>query len=206
MIGDQVVGSFGDIATFSFFGNKILTTGEGGMVTTPSDELAGYVRLFRGQGQDPARRYWFPIIGYNYRMTNIAAALGLAQLERLDDHVADRRRVGDGYDRRLSGLHESLQLPIERSGYTNVRWLYTVVLKERVRLARDEVIASLASAGVESRPVFYPMHDLPPYRDAVGSFPEADRLSARGISLPTHGYLSDDDLDYICDCLERILS
>lgn len=204
-IGGQVVGSFGDIATFSFFGNKILTTGEGGMVTTQNDDLAGYVRLFRGQGQDPARRYWFPIVGYNYRMTNVAAALGLAQLERIDEHVADRHRVGEGYDRRLRHLHEFLQLPTERPGYTNVRWLYTVVLTERVRRSRDDVMASLAAAGVESRPVFYPMHDLPPYRDSTRSFPEADRLSAGGISLPTHGDLSEDDLDYICDSLEPLL-
>jgi perosamine synthetase len=205
-IGQQAVGSFGDIATFSFFGNKILTTGEGGMVTTASDELAGYVRLFRGQGQDPARRYWFPIVGYNYRMTNVAAALGLAQLERLDDHVADRRRVGDGYERRLRGLQGLLHLPVERPGYTNVRWLYTVVLSDEVRASRDDVIGSLAAAGVESRPVFYPMHDLPPYRDTSRSFPVADRLAARGISLPTHGHLTDDDLDYICEALEQILA
>ena len=95
-VGGRPVGSLGDIATFSFFGNKIITTGEGGMVTTDDPELDGYVRLFKGQGQDPERRYWFPVIGYNYRMTNVTAAIGLAQTERFADHLADRQRVADG--------------------------------------------------------------------------------------------------------------
>ena len=198
-IGDRLVGSIGHIATFSFFGNKILSTGEGGMVTTNDAELDAYVRLFRGQGQDPERRYWFPVVGYNYRMTNVAAAIGLAQCERFAEHLADRRRVGDAYDKYLSDLDGRVQLPITRCGYTNVRWLYTVVLSDDVVRSHDEIITALATDGIESRPVFYSMHQLPPYRDAAAKMPVSERLSANGISLPTHGHLTDDDIGYIAE-------
>ena len=98
----RTIGGHGTCATFSFFGNKIITTGEGGMVTTNDDALAERLRLFRGQGVDPKRRYWFPVVGYNYRMTNVAAAIGLAQLECIDAHLQARKTVADGYDRRLA--------------------------------------------------------------------------------------------------------
>ena len=199
LVGNRVVGSIGDVATFSFFGTKILTTGEGGMVTTNNPELDGYVRLFKGQGQDPARRYWFPVVGYNYRMTNIAAAIGLAQVEQFEQHLADRRRVAETYDRNFADLGDLLCLPVTRDGYTNVRWLYTPVLTDTVGLARDELMASLAADGIETRPGFYPMHQMPPYLDAGLHAPVAEHLSNRGISLPTHGQLTEDDLAHICD-------
>ena len=204
-IGDRLVGSIGDIATFSFFGNKIITTGEGGMVTTNDAQLDSVVRQLKGQGQDPERRYWFPMVGYNYRMTNVCAAIGLAQTESFEQHLADRRRVGDAYDRHLDGLRHVLTLPTTRPGYTNVRWLYTVVLIDGSR-SRDALMEALAEDGIESRPVFYPMHQLPPYRDAVGRFPEAERLAAHGISLPTHGHLTEDDIGYIARRLRTHLA
>jgi perosamine synthetase len=204
-IGGRVVGSIGDIATFSFFGNKILTTGEGGMVTTVDPELDGYVRLFKGQGQDPARRYWFPVVGYNYRMTNVAAAIGLGQIEHIEQHLEDRRRVSAGYDRLLADIGDLVQLPVERSGYTNVRWLYTIVLDDSVSVGRDELMERLDADGIESRPVFYPMHHMPPYYDAAANMPVAERLSRGGISLPTHGHLSDDDVAYVVDRLRAHL-
>ena len=204
MIGDRVVGSIGDIATFSFFGNKIMTTGEGGMVTTNSDDLDGFVRLFKGQGQDPARRYWFPVVGYNYRMTNVAAAIGLGQLEALDCHLADRRRIGDVYDHLLTDC-ALLQLPVTRNGYTNVRWLYTVVVDERCKVSRDEIMERMAEQGIETRPVFYPMHHLPPYADPGAVMPTAERLAAQGISLPTHGYLTDGDVERVATALRQAI-
>jgi perosamine synthetase len=200
-INGRKVGSLGDIATFSFFGNKILTTGEGGMVTTDDEDLDRLVRLFKGQGQDPTRRYWFPVVGYNYRMTNIAAAIGLAQVESLDTHLADRRRVAAWYDRHLEGLAYRLQLPIDRPGYDNVRWLYTVVLRQDAGIERNELMERLEADGIETRPVFYPMHHMPPYHDPAATMPVADHLSANGLNLPTHGYLSEDDVVYVCERL-----
>jgi perosamine synthetase len=200
-INGHKVGSLGDIATFSFFGNKILTTGEGGMVTTNDGDLDRLVRLFKGQGQDPLRRYWFPVVGYNYRMTNIAAAIGLAQVESIETHLGDRRRVAAWYDRHLEPLAHRLQLPIDRPGYDNVRWLYTVVLRDGVVIERDELLERLAADGVETRPVFYPMHHMPPYHDPAASMPIAEHLSSNGLNLPTHGYLTEDDVAYVCERL-----
>ena len=198
-IGGRVVGSIGAIATFSFFGNKIITTGEGGMVTTADPELDAAVRLYKGQGQDPKRRYWFPVVGYNYRMTNVAAAIGVGQMESFDQHVRDRQWVSDHYDRLFASLVDHLQLPVSRPGFTNVRWLYTVVLGDGIGPSRDEVMQRLADDGIESRPVFYPMHHMPPYRNAALHAPVAERLSANGISLPTHGHLSLEDLEYVTE-------
>lgn len=200
------VGSLGDIATFSFFGNKIITCGEGGMVTTNDSLLDGKVRLFKGQGQDPTRRYWFPTVGYNYRLTNVAAAIGLGQLECFDTHLADRRRVAAGYDERLAHLQDRLTLPSTRPGFTHSKWLYTIVLAGTLETDRDDVIARMSEFGVETRPIFYPMHVMPVYQEPIGTYPHAERLGARGISLPTHGLLTDDDLDTVCESLEKALA
>jgi perosamine synthetase len=196
-------GGLGDCATFSFFGNKIITTGEGGMVTTNDAELAKRLRIFRGQGMDPDRRYWFPVIGFNYRMTNIAAAIGLAQLERIERHLAARKDVARAYDRHLAGLVDRVELPSVENWADHVFWMYTIKLKRGVRKSRDEVMADLDRAGIETRPVFYPMHVLPPYRgDAGGPFPNADECSASGINLPTHARLTTDDIERIARALD----
>ena len=200
-IGDRLVGSIGPHRDVQLLRQQDpVTTGEGGMVTTNDAELDAYVRLFRGQGQDPERRYWFPVVGYNYRMTNVAAAIGLAQCECFAEHLADRRRVGDAYDKYLSDLDGRVQLPITRS------WIHQCSLalhrrpvRRRRSLTRDEIITALATDGIESRPVFYSMHQLPPYRDAAAKMPVSERLSANGISLPTHGHLTDDDIGYIAE-------
>src|SRR5207253_10273580 len=107
-------GALGDMAMFSRFGNKIITAGEGGMIVTDDDALNERLRLYRSQGMDPNRRYWHPVIGYNYRMTNIQAAIGLAQLERVDAHLAARGRAAQGYDARLASLATRLARPVTR--------------------------------------------------------------------------------------------
>jgi perosamine synthetase len=194
----RMAGSLGDIATFSFFGNKIVTTGEGGMLTTSNAQLAARIERLRGQGMDPQRRYWFPDIGYNYRMTNVEAALGLAQLEQIEMHLERRQRVRRWYDERLRALGDLLILPLEEAWARHSFWMYTIVLGDAVGLARDEFMAKLDADGIETRPVFYPMHVLPPYRGGSRSYPVADRLAARGMNLPTHGKLTEDDVEYIC--------
>jgi perosamine synthetase len=197
----QPLGGLGDCGTFSFFGNKIITTGEGGMVTTNDDALAARLRCYRGQGMDPARRYWFPVVGYNYRMTNIAAAIGLAQMERIDSHLAARQNIAAGYNRRLRGLEHKIVRPVVAPWAQHAFWMYTIKLTDQVSRSRDEVMAALQAQGVETRPVFYPMHVMPPYREADGAYPQAEACAARGINLPTHGRLTDADLDRICAAL-----
>jgi perosamine synthetase len=199
---DRLIGGHGTCAAFSFFGNKIITTGEGGMITTNDEKLAARLRLLRGQGMDPQQRYWFPVIGFNYRMTNIEAAIGLAQLERIDLHLKKRKTIAEAYDQRLASLSDRIILPTADYGVDHAYWMYTIVLRANVLKSRDQVMRDLDDAGIETRPVFYPMHVLPPYRDAArGPFPRADFCSSRGISLPTHGRLTEEDVDCVVEAL-----
>ncbi|MBC7604291.1 MAG: DegT/DnrJ/EryC1/StrS family aminotransferase [Ramlibacter sp.] len=204
-IDGQRAGAMSTCATFSFFGNKIVTTGEGGMVTTDDDELAARLRLYRGQGVDPQRRYWFSVVGYNYRMTNIQAAIGLAQMETVDVALKDRAALAAQYDQALEGLRDRLILPVVRPGARHAFWMYTVYLREGDAARRDAIMQALEAEGIETRPVFYPMHVLPPYAED-GSYPVADTWTARGINLPTHQYLGAAEVDRIAGALARALA
>jgi perosamine synthetase len=199
------VGRFGVASMFSFFGNKVVTTGEGGMVVTDDDQLAERYRLLRGQGMDPSRRYWHPIIGYNFRMTNIEAAIGLAQMERVGQLIADRKRIGSWYRQRLAGLPE-LTLPPEAPRASSVFWLYSLLIDDPAR--RDPLMAELADAGIETRPFFHPAHTFPMYQGAPNDAgcPIARALSARGINLPTSSYLKEDDIQIIAAVLRSLIT
>jgi perosamine synthetase len=202
-VGGRTVGSLGDAGVFSFFGNKIITTGEGGAVTTDDDALATRLRLLRGQGMDPERRYWFQEVGFNYRMTNVAAAIGLAQLERFDVMLQRRREIAARYTSELAGA-DGITLPVERPDTDRVDWLYTVLVDGFASDDRNTLIELLREDGIETRPVFYPLHLMPPYETSPAeSHPVAERLGAEGISLPTHVLLSDDDVTTVCEALVR---
>src|SRR6266478_2796390 len=201
---DQPAGSIGTCATFSFYGNKIITTGEGGMVTTNDDELAAKLRLYRGQGMDPNRRYWHPVIGYNYRMTNIAAAIGCAQLERVDEALARRKQLASWYSSELSHI-PGLVLPVQKDYAEHVYWMYTVLLPECSAETRDLVREFLESRGVETRPVFYPMHLLPPYEENPARYPKATQISIRGLNLPTHELLTEADVAHVSEQLDSAI-
>lgn len=199
------VGTLGTAATFSFFGNKIITTGEGGMITTDDDDLASRLRLYRGQGMDPNRRYWFPVVGYNYRMTNIQAAIGLAQIEGIETALAERGRLAGWYDVALSHLTDQIVLPARAPWAKQVYWMYNIFLRDGNEKRRDQVMRDLDVMGIETRPVFYPMHVLPPYQES-SSYPVADLWSKRGINLPTHQDLTQDDVARIARSLTEVLS
>jgi perosamine synthetase len=200
-VAGKRVGSLGTCAIFSFFGNKIITTGEGGAITTNDGELAQRLRLFRGQGMDPQRRYWFPIVGYNYRMTNIAAGIGLGQLEGVDSKLAYRHELAGEYRSRLAG--SGVLVPEAPAWSESVNWLFTVQLDGFTADMRDEVGRRMLGDQIETRPVFYPMHQMPPYFQADAAFPVADRLAARGLSLPTHTQLSAGDVARVTESLLR---
>jgi perosamine synthetase len=179
------LGSLGDVAAFSFFGNKVITCGEGGMVLARDADLARRIRQLKGQGQDFERRYWFPVVGYNYRMTNIAAALGLAQLEKIGDYLAARDEIAAWYREELEG-HPAISLQVIDPGERGVNWLWSLVLAGGEPSLRDRTMAVLRDAGIDSRPFFYPCHTLPPYRrTAPCGCAQAEWLSERGLSLPT---------------------
>jgi len=197
------VGGIGTLSTFSFFGNKIITTGEGGMVVTNDAALAQEVRLYRGQGMDPNRRYWFPVIGYNYRMTNVQAAIGVAQLERIDWFIERRLEVAHWYNEAFK--NSDMTLPAQADWARNVYWLYAPVVPEGID--RDRLMAQMAADGVETRPFFYPMHSLPPYFDADGDakYPWTTRLSARGVNLPSSATLTRQQVQYVAASLLKAL-
>lgn len=196
------VGTMGDAATFSFYGNKIITTGEGGMVTTNSDVLAERIRLLKGQGVDPQRQYWHPVIGYNYRMTNIQAAIGLAQLERVEELIKRHRYNARLYSELLKGS-PSLVLPVERKWANHVYWVYGILLKNFYQ-SRNQVMEYLAKRGIETRPFFYPVHLMPPYHRKI-SLPVAEMISAQGIILPSSANLLKDNIRQVCQELIDLL-
>jgi perosamine synthetase len=202
----KVVGSMGDISTFSFFGNKVITTGEGGMVTTNDPALARAMHQLKEQGMDPARRYWHPVIGYNYRMTNIEAAIGLAQIEKVDWHMERRIELASWYKEELRG-HSAVSWQVVQPWARHVYQFFTVVVDPAAGVDRQDIIAHMHSRGVEGRPVVYPMHVLPPYVELARgqSFPCADRVSQHGINLPTSARLTRDDVRRVCESLvERL--
>jgi len=192
----QHVGTFGDVGTFSFFGNKTITTGEGGMVIAQNEALAERMRIVRGQGQSPTRRYWHEVLGFNYRMTNIVAAIGLAQIERLDAILARKRAIAARYEALLRDLPVAFQQPME--DVESSHWLVSVLLPPGTD--RDALQAEMASRGVDTRPVFFCAHEMPMY--AKGErFPVAESIAARGLSLPSYPTLADADVDRVADAL-----
>ena len=204
-VNGKKVGGLAQCAIFSFFGNKIITTGEGGMITTDDDELAARLRLFRGQGMDPKRRYWFPVVGYNYRMTNIQAAIGLAQMEGVATALAERESLACWYAEALSNLTDRILLPVQAEGAKHVFWMYTIFLRNGGEKERDAVMQCLDGLGIETRPVFYPMHVLPPYQEDT-AYPVADLWAQRGINLPTHQGLVLADIERIAAALDAALT
>jgi perosamine synthetase len=195
------VGSLADCATFSFYGNKIITTGEGGMITCDNDLLAAKLRLFRGQGMDACKRYWHPVVGFNYRMTNLVAAIGLAQMERVGTALEARQKVAANYNRLFASATADLQLPHVAEWAHHVFWMYTVFIKGFSEDHRDAVVQHMDHHGIETRPVFYPVNSMPPYLGNKGDVPVSSSLAASGICLPTHEKLSDEDQAWTAEIL-----
>jgi len=192
------VGTFGDISTFSFFGNKTITTGEGGMVVSSRPEVINKAFHLKTQGVSPTREYWHDVVAYNYRMTNICAAIGLAQLERADSIIAKKREIAEWYRARLRGL--PLRMHEETADAVHSFWLCSLVLDAAAH--REPLRARLAAHGIETRPLFHPAHILP--HCATGQkFPVAESLSARGINLPSYPDLTQSQVWFICDEIHR---
>jgi perosamine synthetase len=196
------VGALGRVGAFSFYGNKIITTGEGGMVVTNDPALAERATFLRDHAMDPRRRYYHPEIGFNYRMTNIQAAIGCAQLEQADAILARRKAIAAAYEAGLAGI-PGLTPPPAEPWAENVYWMYSVLIEPTFGPSRQAVIAGLRARGVDSRPFFVPLHELPMYRlDA--SFPVATTLGARGINLPSGTGLRPDEIATVCDALRAL--
>lgn len=201
----KIVGSIGDIGSFSFFGNKIITSGEGGMLTTNSAELYEKMKLLRSQGVDPQKRYWHSVVGYNYRMTNLQAAVGLAQLENIQWHMDQRQRVAKLYEKYLPMLGDCIATQAVPQKAKHVYWMNSILLTDKVSMERDDVMQKMEARNIEMRPLFYPMHIMPPYYDKTAQAPIAESLSSRGINLPSHGKLEEEHIRYIVESLRDII-
>jgi perosamine synthetase len=196
------VGSLGRAAIFSFMGNKIITTGEGGAVVTNDQALAGRCFFLENHARYPDNPYWHTEIGFNYRMTNLQAALGLAQLEQINEFIAIRRRNAAHYIARIQEV-SGITLPPQAPWAENVYWMFAPLIEPEFGLDRDTVMGRLREKGIESRPFFYPIHTMPMYNTGQ-SLPVAESLSARGINLPSGTNLTEEQIDYVCDTLTRM--
>jgi perosamine synthetase len=195
-------GSLSDVAIFSFFGNKIITTGEGGMILTDDDEFAERCFFLENQARQKDNPYWHPEIGYNYRMTNLQAALGVAQLERIGELIAIRVRNANHYSERLSSV-PGITLPPQAEWAENVYWMYTVLIEDEFGLDRDAMMVRLKEQGIETRPMFYPIHTLPMYNRGQ-RFSVAEELGRKGINLPSGAALTSEQVNRVCDALEGL--
>jgi perosamine synthetase len=203
------VGSLGDIATVSFYPNKQITTGEGGMVLTNDQALADRCRDLRNLCFDKQRRYIHQELGWNFRMSNLQAAIGVAQLERIGQIVEKKRQIGHWYQQRLRE-HPRLQLPPERTEYAeNIYWVFGVILDETISFDAVEAMARLKSKGVDSRHFFWPIHEQPVFRNR-GWFtnehcPNAERIARRGLYLPSGVGLTEEEADTAACALMEII-
>jgi perosamine synthetase len=202
-------GSFGDLSCFSFFANKLVTTGEGGMVLTNREDYASRLRALRNLCFQSGRRFYHEELGFNFRLTNLQAALGVAQVERMGEIVARKRAMGQTYNRLLGNLPQ-LQLPAEESWARNVYWMYGVVLSEEAGLSASEFASRLAAQGVETRPFFLGMHEQPALR-RLGHFAAerhlvAERLARQGFYLPSGLACTDEEQAQVAAAVRKALT
>ncbi len=193
------VGSFGDVSCFSFFGNKTITCGEGGMVLTNSDYLYGRLVHFKGQGLAKYREYWHDTMGYNYRMTNIQAAIGLAQFEQIDKFIEKKQKLAQWYKTKLKNLPIKFHDAIGNVKHTY--WMCSILVASEEE--REALRNYLKEQGIETRPTFYPIHTMPIYAQKYERHEVAEDIALRGINLPSYPALEEKDIDYICEKLEE---
>lgn len=198
------VGILGDMGCFSFFSNKIITTGEGGMILTDDRRLHDKLIMLRDHGMSRSRRYWHEAVGYNYRMTNLQAAVGLAQMEQIDLFLRQRARIAGWYKENLQNI-PGIVLPSEAPWAERVMWLYTVLLPERLSPVRTNLIKRMLDDGIETRPMFYPLHMQPPYQNGQTHCPVSISLSRRGLSLPSSIDLKEQEVVHICEQLRKAI-
>ena len=206
---EKPCGSFGDISTFSFYSNKLITTGEGGMLVTDDEQLAMDCRSLRNLCFQPKKRFVHERLGWNYRMTNLQAALGLAQLERLDEFVQRKRSMGKKYTQGLRVLNE-VQLPLEKTDYAeNIYWVFGLVLDDSIGFDAEEAIKMLGEKGIGCRPFFCPMNQQPVLRE-MGffineSYPVAERLYKQGLYIPSGTALTSEHINHVTNILIETL-
>jgi perosamine synthetase len=203
-------GSFGDVSTFSFYPNKNITTGEGGMIVTDSHQLAESCQSLRNLCFQPGRRFVHEELGFNFRLTNLQAALGVAQLERLDEFIVKKRRMGEFYTRHFSKFEELILPPVKTAYAENIYWVYGMVLSEKVDFEAQEMMARLAKLNIGSRPFFWGMHEQPVFT-RMGLFqgehyPVTERISRRGFYIPSGLGITEEQQTFAVEAVKKALS
>jgi len=196
------VGIFGDISTFSFYGNKTITTGEGGMVATNNHTIYEKVLKLKGQGLAKNKEYWHDIIGYNYRMTNICAAIGLAQLENIEIILTKKRNIAHCYKNYL--LNTNIEFQKNEYNVINSYWMFSVLFENEQ--IKEQIRQKLIEVGIETRTVFHPIHMMPMYKNINLQLKISERLSSLGINLPSWPGLKNNQIKFICNILQNLLS
>jgi len=199
--GKKYVGSIGDIGCFSFYGNKNVTTGEGGMVVTNNLKIAERVRYFASHAMKQSKRYWHNEVGYNYRMTSLQAAIGVAQMERVDEILKKKVHISDTYDMLLKNV-PNIRLMKDPSYGKYVCWLYTLSVPN-IKM-RNAMMTYMDKKGIETRKTFYPLSDMPPYK-TVEKFPVSKQMAQTGISFPSSPLLTDDDIVFVVNTIKHFM-
>lgn len=204
-------GGFGNISCVSFYANKTITTGEGGMCLTDDNGLAEKLRQLKNLAFIPEKRFVHFELGFNFRLTNVQAAIGIAQLERIEDHVKKKVWIGKTYNERLVPLQEKgvVQLPVEKTWAKNTYWMYGIVLNPKNSLNAEMAMKKMSDFGIQTRPFFYPLHKQPAFEKfdwfKKDSLPVSEKLYEYGLYLPTGLSLTEKQLDYVCDVMRRVL-
>jgi perosamine synthetase len=201
-------GNLGDISVFSFYANKLVTTGEGGMVLTDDPDVAEKARSLRNLCFRRERRFYHTELGHNFRLTNMQAAIGLAQVERMPDTIAKKRWIGKTYTKCLKHIH-SIQLPVEEPWARQVYWMYGLVLDESTGMDAAEFAGLLHGEGIETRPFFLGMHEQPVFQE-MGLFkgeryPVSEHIARQGLYLPSGLTLTQEQIDRVCTSVKRLL-
>lgn len=197
-------GSFGNVSVFSFHGSKTMVTGEGGMLLTNNKEVIDKARYFNDHCKDPKKLFWNLGIGYKYKMSNFQAACGIAQLERIDELIENKRKIFSWYEKRLSGI-SGLQLNKERPNTKNTYWMVSVIVGKEYNIKKEELVNKLSMYNIQARPFFYPLSSLPAI-NCEADTPVSFDISSRGINLPCGQNITEKQVDYICKTLIRLLN
>lgn len=200
--GERKVGSIGDIGCFSFYGNKIITTGEGGMLVTNNLKIHERALFLKNHGMSETDHYYHPEIGFNYRLTNLQAALGLAQLERLDYFIEKKRKIAKRYIESLKAV-DGISVSPELPGAKSVYWMFSILIGKEYKLTRDGLRKLMLEKGIETRPFFKCLNKQPPYQ-CVNDLLISEHLSISGINLPSSADLMEEEIDYICSVIKGV--
>ncbi len=204
-INGEKVGALGNIGIFSFFGNKIITTGEGGMLVTNDKKIYQKATVLRDHGMSPEKKYWHPYIGYNYRLTNIQAAIGVAQLENIQKIINRKIEISRIYNKYFKKA-EAIITPPNNRWSKNVYWMYSMLIDtKKTRISRDNLLEKLSENNIDCRPFFYPIHEMPPYNNGL-KLKNVQYLSKSGINLPSYYSLTDHDISKIIDLILKLVN